>query len=176
MLFDRAQRPKRGLYGIRFAGIEGGGIGVYQGACVELVDAPPMDAPPSARLKGKAEEGESAKAPGSPVGVLTSVLPSAEGASAEDAPPCFALAMLIPSRAAVGTRVAVAGVEGEVVELEAATRAGMQAGGGVEPRADDAQAAAAAEAAAAEAERKKAKLAAMAAKMKALGLPAPPTA
>ena len=117
-----------------------------------------------ARLAAQEEEAvasDAAKA----VGVVTSALP-AEG---------FALALLRPPHQRAGTRVSVGGAVAEVVDLPFATRAGEQAGGGGGGPGGDGgdteedQSAAEAKAKA-EADRKAAKLAAMQAKMKALGL------
>jgi hypothetical protein len=95
-------------------------------------------------------------------GVLTSVVQDDDG--------LFALALLRPPAAVVGTRVRVGGMRGTVVELPFATRTRVAGDGGDGGDEDDDAAAKAAEAKAAEAERKAKKLAAMQAKMKALGL------
>jgi folate-binding Fe-S cluster repair protein YgfZ len=94
------------------------------------------------------------------LGVVTSALPG------------FALALLKPAAAPIGTPVRCGSAKGKVVDLPFATRQGSASsgsggGGGDESDKDAADKAAKA---AAEAERKAAKLAAMEAKLKALGL------
>ena len=172
----RARRQKHELFGLDFGGastkdgaLEGGvlaqGAAVVFSAAAEAKDAAEeAEMVEEARLAAQEEEAvasDAAKA----VGVVTSALP-AEG---------FALALLRPPHQRAGTRVSVGGAVAEVVDLPFATRAGEQAGGGGGGPGGDGgdteedQSAAEAKAKA-EADRKAAKLAAMQAKMKALGL------
>ena len=161
----RVKKPKKALYGIRFDASEHPAAPLEAGATVEV----------EGEGGGGGEDaggGDLLSAARSPVaGVLTSVV-----VDPKTNVPMYGLAMVQPSRAAVGSRVTVAAgvAAGEVVEIEAATRFGAQAGGGLEPSAttevDAAAQAAAVAASAAEAERKKKKLEAMAQRMKDLGL------
>ena len=113
--------------------------------------------------EGVAPEGDGTQ----PIGVVTS--------SVEDEDGSFALALLRAPHQRAGMRVSVGGRQGEVVELPFATRAGQRAGGGIEEESESTSSTSSnagdtAARAKAEAERKAAKLAAMEAKLKAMGL------
>ena len=136
----KAKRQKRELFGISF---DEAVTSIEPGADVTL------------------NEGD-----GTAVGVVTSVAAASEG-------PAFALALLRPAAAPIGTQVRVGAAAGRVTDLAFATRDGGVASKGDDSsdgEQEDAASDARAAKAAAEAERKAAKLAAMQAKLKAMGL------
>ena len=171
----RARRQKYELFGLEFeAGL--GEAALTAGAEVAFTmaaeaEATGANADDTAEVEEEEEEEEegtvaTAAAEGEGptiIGIVTSVL-------AEDG---FALALLRPPHQREGTRVSVGGRSARVVELPFSSRAGEQAGGGGggdELEMDEEGQSAAEAKAKAEADRKAAKLAAMQAKMKALGL------